>query len=268
MGTALISGLIKSGVSASNLYVVDINEIARERIKNKFYIRVSASIDKALAEYDAIILSVKPKDLKNTAQILSIYLTSQLVISIVAGIHSTDLICWLNSYVRIIRAMPNSPTFIGLGVTGLVAFSGVDADGCKLASDIFSSVGKTIWLDDESKLDAVTAISGSGPAYVFYFIESLQESAHRLGLSDKQCHTLVFETFIGSIQLALQSSKPISALRESVTSSEGTTAAALNIFAMQGVKEAIVKGILAANTRSKDIRCEYGESISLVATDN
>ncbi|MDU0810194.1 MAG: pyrroline-5-carboxylate reductase [Burkholderia sp.] len=258
MGTALISGLIKSGLCSSNLYIIDVSEVARKRIENKFDVRTSALIDRTLADYDAIILAVKPQDIKDVAQTLSIYLTSQLVISIAAGIPCADIIYWLDGYTRIVRAIPNLPVLIGLGVTGLVAFFVVDESGHRLASDVFSSVGKTIWFDDESKLNAVTAISGSGPAYVFYFIETLQKAARQLGLSDEQCHTLVVETFVGGAQLALQSTEPLSMLRKNVTSSGGTTAAALDKFSIQGVSEAIVKGIIAANTRSSDIRYESG----------
>lgn len=156
--------------------------------------------------------------------------------------------------------MPNTPALIGMGVTGLAALADVDAAGRELASDVLGAVGEIVWFDDESQLDAVTAISGSGPAYVFYFIEALQEAARRLGLNDEQGRALAVATFTGAAQLAAQSGEPASVLRERVTSKGGTTAAALASFDAQGVKEAIVRGALAADARAKEMGDELGQA--------
>jgi pyrroline-5-carboxylate reductase len=155
--------------------------------------------------------------------------------------------------------MPNTPALIGMGVTGLVAMEGVDAAGRELASQVLGAVGQTVWFDDEAKIDAVTAISGSGPAYVFYFIEAMQEAARQLGMDEEQGRALAVATFTGAAQLAAQSGEPASVLRERVTSKGGTTAAALAAFDAQGVKDAIVRGALAADARAREMGEEFGK---------
>ncbi len=259
MAAALIGGLIKRGTAASDLYAIDVNEDARTRVQSQFGIKTGAAADDALRDYDAIVLAVKPQVMKSVAASLAPHLTTQLVVSIAAGIRGTDIARWLNGYTRIVRAMPNTPALIGMGVTGLVALPGVDAAGQTLASDVLGAVGKTVWFDDEAKIDAVTAISGSGPAYVFYFIEALQEAARQLGLGEEQGRALALATFAGAAQLAVQSDEPASVLRERVTSKGGTTAAALASFEAQGVKAAIVKGALAADARAKEMGDELGK---------
>jgi pyrroline-5-carboxylate reductase len=155
--------------------------------------------------------------------------------------------------------MPNTPALIGMGVTGLVATKDVDETGRALASQVLGAVGDTVWFDDEAKIDAVTAISGSGPAYVFYFIEALQEAARQLGMNDAQGRALAVATFAGAAQLAANSDEPLSVLRERVTSKGGTTAAALASFAASGIKEAIVRGALAADARAREMGDEFGK---------
>jgi pyrroline-5-carboxylate reductase len=258
MAAALIGGLLKRGTAASELYAVDPNEDARARIHAQFGVKTGAVADTALREYDAIVLAVKPQVMKSVAAALAPQLTTQLVVSIAAGIRGSDIARWLDGYSRIVRAMPNTPALIGMGVTGLVALPGVDVAGRSLASDVLGAVGNTVWFDDEAKIDAVTAISGSGPAYVFYFIEALQEAARQLGLGDEEGRALALATFAGAAQLAVQSDEPASVLRERVTSKGGTTAAALASFEAQGVKAAIVKGVLAADARAKEMGDELG----------
>lgn len=259
MAAALIGGLVKRGTAASDLYAIDPNEDARARIHAQFGVKTGATADTALRDYDAIVLAVKPQVMKSVAAALAPQLATQLVVSIAAGIRGSDIARWLDGYTRIVRAMPNTPALIGMGVTGLVALPGVDAAGRSLASDVLGAVGNTVWFDDEAKIDAVTAISGSGPAYVFYFIEALQEAARQLGLGDEEGRALALATFAGAAQLAVQSDEPASVLRERVTSKGGTTAAALASFEAQGVKAAIVKGVLAADARAKEMGDELGK---------
>jgi len=259
MAAALVGGLIKRGTSASDLYAVDVNEDARTRLQSSFGVKTGAQADEALRNYDAIVLAVKPQVMKSVAAALAPHLATQLVISIAAGIRGSDISRWLNGYTRIVRAMPNTPALIGMGVTGLAALPGVDAAGQTLASEVLGAVGNTVWFDDEAKIDAVTAISGSGPAYVFYFIEALQEAARQLGLGDDEGRALALATFAGAAQLAVQSEEPASALRERVTSKGGTTAAALASFEGQAIKAAIVKGVLAADARAKEMGDELGK---------
>jgi pyrroline-5-carboxylate reductase len=260
MAAALIGGLIKRGTSPADLYAIDPNDDARQRNEQQFGIRTAAAADAALASYDAVVLAVKPQILKSVAEALAPHLNaSQLAISIVAGIRSDDLSRWLNGHQRIVRVMPNTPALIGMGVAGLAATAGVDEAGRALASQVLGAVGDTVWFDDEAKIDAVTAISGSGPAYVFYFIEAMQEAARQLGMDEAQGRALAVATFTGAAQLAAQSGEPASVLRERVTSKGGTTAAALASFDASGVKEAIVRGALAAEARAREMGEEFGK---------
>jgi pyrroline-5-carboxylate reductase len=258
MAAALIGGLIKRGVAPTDLYAVDINDEARERTAKTFGIDTGASIDATLAAYDAIVLAVKPQVLKGVAETLAPQLGRQLVISIAAGIRASDLSRWLGGYTQIVRTMPNTPALIGMGVTGLAALPGVSDAARALASRVVEAVGTAVWFDDEARIDAVTAISGSGPAYVFYFIEAMQEAARQLGMDAEQGRALAVATFTGAAQLAAQSDEPASVLRERVTSKGGTTAAALASFDAQGVKDAIVRGVLAANARAQEMGDELG----------
>ncbi|HEY1611453.1 MAG TPA: pyrroline-5-carboxylate reductase [Paraburkholderia sp.] len=264
MAAALIGGLIRKGVAASDIYAIDPDANARERNTQQFGIGTGEAADAAIASYDAVVLAVKPQIVKSVAQSLAPHLAAhQLVISIVAGIRSADLSRWLNGHARIVRTMPNTPALIGMGATGLVAAvidgAGVDEAGRQLASDVLGAVGQSVWFDDEAKIDAVTAISGSGPAYVFYFIEALEEAARQLGMDEQQGRALAIATFTGAAQLALQSDEPPSVLRERVTSKGGTTAAALASFDASGVKAAIVRGALAADARAKEMGDEFGK---------
>jgi pyrroline-5-carboxylate reductase len=259
MAAAIIAGLIKHGVAPASLYAIDPNSDARARNEQQFGIRTSAAADAALAPFEAIVLAVKPQVLKDVAQALAPHLgAKQVVISIVAGIRTADLSRWLNGHQRIVRVMPNTPALIGMGVAGLAATGNVDAADRDLASQVLGAVGQTVWFDDEAKIDAVTAISGSGPAYVFYFIEALQEAARQLGMDEAQGRALAVATFTGAAQLAAQSDEAPAVLRERVTSKGGTTAAALASFNASSVKDAIVRGVLAADARAKEMGDELG----------
>jgi pyrroline-5-carboxylate reductase len=155
--------------------------------------------------------------------------------------------------------MPNTPALIGKGITGMVAMSGVSAEQRTAADAIMRAVGATVWLEDESLIDPVTAVSGSGPAYVFYFIEAMQQAAQEMGLTAEQGNELAIATFVGAAQLAAQSSDPVSVLRERVTSKGGTTYAALTSMDGSGVKDAIVKALKAAAARGKELGEEFGK---------
>lgn len=252
MAAALIGGLVKRGVAPADIYAIDINDEARTRTAKQFGIETGAAIDAKLAGYDAILLAVKPQVLRGVAEALAPHLSKQTVISIAAGIRAADLSRWLGGYGRIVRSMPNTPALIGMGVTGLAALPGVGDDSKALASHVLEAVGTTVWFDDEAKIDAVTAISGSGPAYVFYFIEAMQEAARALGMDEAQGRALALATFTGAAQLAAQSDEPASVLRERVTSKGGTTAAALASFDARGVKDAIVRRARGTSAREGD----------------
>ena len=208
-----------------------------------------------------IVLAVKPQNMRDVAAALLPHLQASqpLILSIAAGIRGADLARWLGGYSAIVRTMPNTPALIGLGITGMVAMEGVSAAQKQAADAIMKAVGQTVWLDEEAQIDPVTAVSGSGPAYVFYFIEAMQQAAVELGLSEEQGKQLALATFVGAAQLAAQSSDPVPLLREKVTSKGGTTYAALSSMEQSGVKERIVAAVKAAAARGRELGDELGK---------
>ncbi|MFZ6756901.1 pyrroline-5-carboxylate reductase [Undibacterium sp. Ji50W] len=259
MANALIGGLISELTSAEHIHVVDVNQQSLTRMETEFGVSTAMAIDDRLQGVDAIILAVKPQNLRDVVAELTPYLKNQLLISIAAGIRAADMSRWLNGYAKIVRTMPNTPALISKGITGLYALPDVSAAEKLTAEQIMQAVGLTTWLDDESLLDAVTAVSGSGPAYVFYFIEAMQQAAQELGLSPEQGVQLAIATFNGASQLALHSSEPVAVLRDRVTSKGGTTYAALTSMEAAGVKPAIVAAIKAAAARGKELGDEFGQ---------
>lgn len=259
MAAALIGGLAGKLTAAANIHVVDINADALQRLQSQFGVSVSSQIDAALARCDVIVLAVKPQQMKDVVGKIKPYLQSQLILSIAAGIRAADLSRWLGGHEAIVRTMPNTPSLVGLGMTGMAAMRGVSAQQKEQAEAIMRAVGKTMWLEQENLLDAVTAISGSGPAYVFYFIEAMQQAAKEMGLTEAQGTELAIETFRGAAQLAANSSEPVSVLRERVTSKGGTTFAALTSMEASGVKEAIVRAAKAAAQRGQELGEEFGK---------
>jgi pyrroline-5-carboxylate reductase len=207
---------------------------------------------------DVIVLAIKPQQLPSLAKTLAPLLTNQLIISIAAGIRLVDLSRWLGNYQIIVRAMPNTPAQIQAGVTGLYAMPSVTTAQIAQADQVLSAAGATIWLESEEKLDAVTAISGSGPAYVFYLIEALQAAAIELGLNETQAKQLSIATFKGASLLAYASSTPIGSLREQVTSKGGTTEQGLLSLQHSQVKQAIILAAQKACERAKTLGIELG----------
>ena len=259
MASAIMGGLIKRALATTSLYAIDPDESARDCIARKFDVPTGSCIDGALSGYDTIVLAVKPQTLPRVCEDLAPILKDQLVISIAAGVRAADIARWLGGYDRIVRAMPNTPAIIGMGVTGLAALPAVTNGQRALASALMGSVGEVVWMNDEAQIDAVTAISGSGPAYVFYFIEALQAAARQLGLDEKQGRALALATFAGSVQLSFQSAESPETLRHRVTSKGGTTAAAIGEFEDSQVATSIVKGILAAYSRATEMGREAGD---------
>lgn len=258
MASALIGGLISRGVAAGHIVAIDPGAQARAKCSATFGIEARESVDARLPESDVIVLAVKPQQMKATCASIAPLLRGQLVISVAAGVRVQELSRWLGEHARVVRAMPNTPALIGLGATGLFASREVNSDDRERASTILGAVGVVTWLDAEDDLDAVTAISGSGPAYVFYFIEAMQAAAEEFGFSSAQARTLTLATFKGAVQLASESADPVSVLRERVTSKGGTTAAALAAFAQADVAASIKRGALAAKVRSKQLGDELG----------
>ncbi|MFZ6771983.1 pyrroline-5-carboxylate reductase [Undibacterium sp. SXout7W] len=258
MAAALIGGLVTELTSPEHVHVVDLNQTSLTRLETEFAVSTGLNMDATLREMDVIILAVKPQQLRDVVGELAPYLQGQLVLSIAAGIRATDIARWLNGYDKVVRAMPNTPALIGKGVTGLFALPGVSAEQKQMADNVMHAVGTTLWLDEENLIDTVTAVSGSGPAYVFYFIEALQQAAQELGLNEDQATQLAIATFNGASQLALHSSEPVSVLRERVTSKGGTTYAALTSMENSDVRQAIVSAVKAAAARGKELGEEFG----------
>lgn len=265
MAAALIAGLAGKLTAGANIHVVDPNPASLDRLRQEYGVTVAGAAGEPVGAADVLVLAVKPQVMHQVAQqLLPLLQAAQaagrtpLVLSIAAGIRAVDLSRWLGGYQAIVRTMPNTPALIGMGVSGMAASSGVSAAQRAAADQILRAVGATVWLDDESKIDAVTAVSGSGPAYVFYFIEALQQAAEELGLTAEQGKQLAMATFSGAAQLALQSPDPVPVLREKVTSKGGTTYAALTSMEAGGVKAAIITAVKAAAARGKELGEQLG----------
>jgi pyrroline-5-carboxylate reductase len=257
MATALISGLLIKGYTTRQLSVVEINAENREKIQHTFGVSALPDLAGGVIGSDVIILSVKPQQLFDLTQKLSSLLSDQLIISIAAGIRAIDIVRWLGGYQRVVRAMPNTPSLVRAGITGLYAASNVNEQDRKSAESILAAVGSTLWVDEEELLHAVTAISGSGPAYVFYFIESMQQAGMELGLTPMQAKRLSLQTFMGASSLASQSDEDAAILRARVTSKGGTTEQAIRMMEKSDIKCKIIAAIHAASERSHEMSDEF-----------
>jgi pyrroline-5-carboxylate reductase len=259
MATALIAGLAGKLVQPADIHVIDPNAEALEKLRAQYGVTTSPDIGAAVASSEVIVLAVKPQQMREVALRLQSQLAARpLVLSIAAGIRGTDLSRWLGGYGAIVRTMPNTPALIGQGITGMVAMAGVSAAQKEAADSILRAVGKTVWLDSEAQIDPVTAVSGSGPAYVFFFLEAMQQAALEMGLSAEQGRELAIATFTGAAQLAAQSEEPVEVLRQRVTSKGGTTYAAITSLEQAGVKQAIVDAMKAAAARGRELGEELG----------
>lgn len=257
MAGALIGGLLKRGFAASHIRVVEISPDSCARLHNEFGVRASADLAAGVAHSELIVLAVKPQQLHELAVQLAPMLSGQLIISIAAGIRAKDLARWLSSE-NIVRAMPNTPALILSSITGLYPLPAVSASHRHDAQTILSAVGSTLWLENESMMDAVTAVSGSGPAYVFYFIEAMQKAALELGFSPQDARLLVLDTFMGATKLAEASTEDVNVLRSRVTSKNGTTEKAILHMESTQIQQHIVTAIHAAAARSKEMGAELG----------
>jgi len=254
MADALIGGLLRKGFANTDLRAVEICAGARAKLQQKYGIACAERFG-AAGDDEIILFAVKPQQMRDAARGLGLAANANLVISIAAGIRLTSLSRWLGSHRRLIRAMPNMPALIGAGVSGLCALENgaVTEDDRDCAQIILRAVGSTVWIDNEAQMDVVTAVSGSGPAYVFYFIEAVEEAARELGLPAEIARKLTLETFAGAAQLAAASADPAALLRERVTSKGGTTEAAFASMTADHVKEAIIRAVYAATDRGRQL---------------
>lgn len=259
MAAALIGGMREQGYSAAGIQVIELNEQVRDALTEKFGVRCTGVVDAASLSCEVLVLAVKPQQMREAVAPLVGQLGNQLVISIAAGLRVADIARWLGGYERIVRTMPNTPALIGAGITGLYAAPQVDAEQRQLADTILAAVGSTVWVEDETQVDAVTAISGSGPAYVFYFIEALESAALELGFDLPSARKLALETTLGAARLAARSNDAPAILRERVTSKGGTTEAALRSLENDAVRAAIARAAQAAAARGRDLGVQLGQ---------
>lgn len=258
MASALIGGLLGKGFAPGQLQVVEVSAEARERLRQRLGIDARASLDPGFTACDCIVLATKPQQLHEVAASLASSLHNQLLISIAAGIRTDDLSRWLGGYRRIVRAMPNTPAVLGCGMSALYAAPAANASERNLAESILSAVGETLWLKDESAMDAVTAVSGSGPGYVYYFIEALEEAARRQGLDTAAARQLTLQTVLGAARVATECPEDAATLRARVTSAGGTTERAIQAFEAAGLKDIVARAVEAAAQRSRELGVELG----------
>jgi pyrroline-5-carboxylate reductase len=262
MAEALVRGLATKQNLPVHLHVVDNNADSHVRWKARGA-SVSLTPSSALTRCRVWIYAVKPQHMRAAVEASRPWLQQDtLVISVAAGIPTTTLARWLGSddapWECLVRCMPNTPALIGAGITGLAALPGVNAEDRKLATQLLGSVGQVVWVNDDPALDAVTAVSGSGPAYVFLFLESLIAAAQKAGLSAEQARQLTLATFTGATRLAELSEESLTTLRERVTSKGGTTAAALQVFSEANFPAIVEQAVLAAVRRARELGEEFG----------
>ena len=226
MATAIIGGLLQRNWDAKHIRVVEIVATARDKLAQTYGVQTFASASAEALQADCVVLAIKPQQMREAAAQLAPLISHALVITIAAGIRGADLSRWLGNHQRIVRVMPNTPALVLAGISGLYAMPGVTETDRASAANIMGAVGETVWVEFEADIDAVTAVSGSGPAYVFYFIESLIHAGVGMGLDENQARQLAIGTVVGAAALAQRGPESPQTLREKVTSQGGTTHAA------------------------------------------
>ena len=252
MAGALIGGLVRAGHDPAALVVIEPSESQRGRLAHEFGVQAQAAADARLAGCATVVWAVKPQLFAEAATPCAAHVGGALQISVMAGVRCATIAAASGS-ARIVRSMPNTPALIGQGIAGLYAEAAVSPAERAAVERLFAPTGQLLWVDREADLDAVTALSGSGPAYVFYFLEAMMQAAAEMGLSPEQGRALGQATFAGAAALAMRSPLTPTALREQVTSKGGTTHAAISALEAAGVKAAFVKALHAARTRAEEL---------------
>jgi pyrroline-5-carboxylate reductase len=253
MAQALATGLLAQGWPADRLTLSDVNAQALDALATRLKVNVSGDNQATARQAEIVLLAVKPQVMEAVCHELAPSLShGPLIISIAAGITTERLKAWLGTE-KLVRVMPNTPALVQVGAAGLYAGEGVDSNHRQLAETIVRSAGIALWFEDESQLDAVTAVSGSGPAYFFLLMESMMATARKLGLEDDSARKLVLQTALGAARLALQSEDDPAVLRRKVTSPGGTTAAAIQIFEEAGFASLVESALTAARDRSVEL---------------
>jgi pyrroline-5-carboxylate reductase len=257
MASAIIGGLLKQGLPAAHVQVVEPMAEARARLAQQFGVQAQESADAALGRAAMVVWAVKPQTFRDAAAAARQHVQQALHLSVAAGIRSDSIAAWLGTE-RIVRSMPNTPALVGKGMTALYARGAVgEADQARV-EQVVATTGEHLWVAQEQHLDAVTALSGSGPAYVFYFLEAMVQAGAEMGLSAQQARRLAVGTFAGASELAHASEEPLHTLRERVTSRGGTTYAALTSMEQDQVKAKFVAALHAACRRAEELGDEFG----------
>ncbi|WP_028485864.1 pyrroline-5-carboxylate reductase [Thiomicrorhabdus chilensis] len=263
MAKSLIGGLIASGYPKANILATDPTLSQRNHLTETFGIACYEDNNQAIQQADIVILAVKPQILQAVCKSIqdSIQKSNPLILSVAAGIRSNDINRWLGGNQAIVRTMPNTPALIQSGATGLYANPQVSQEQKNQAEHIMRAAGLTIWVNEESQLDVVTALSGSGPAYYFLFMEAMEQTAQEMGLDAKTAHLLTMQTAFGAAKMVMESNLNCAELRQNVTSPNGTTEQAINTFEAEGLRDMIKKAMLAAQNRAVELANELGDDV-------
>jgi pyrroline-5-carboxylate reductase len=257
MAGAIIGGLLRQGLRPEQIEVVEPFAEARAKLLSQFGVAAREHAGAALAACELVVWAVKPQTFKEAAQAARDHTRGALHLSVAAGIRSDSIAAWLGSE-RIVRSMPNTPALIGKGMTALFARPGVSAADRSRVEEVIATTGESLWVDAEERLDAVTALSGSGPAYVFFFLEAMTKAGVEMGLPAEQAYRLAVGTFAGASELARASQDPPEVLRQRVTSRGGTTYAAITSMEQDEVQALFIKALHAACRRAGELGDEFG----------
>jgi pyrroline-5-carboxylate reductase len=257
MASAIIGGLIRQGLPPAQIEVVEPFAQARDKLKAQFGLAPQAQAGPALARATLVVWAVKPQTFKEAAAQARAHTANALHLSVAAGIRSDSIAQWLGTQ-RIVRSMPNTPALVGKGMTALYARPGVSQPDRARVEQVIATTGESLWVEQEAHLDAVTALSGSGPAYVFFFLEAMTQAGIEMGLSREQAYQLSVATFAGASELARASDDPPEVLRQRVTSKGGTTYAAITSMEQDQVQALFIKALHAARQRAKELGNEFG----------
>lgn len=260
MARSLIGGLVADGLSADNIHVMDTQKAVLQTLRQTFAVQVHDDLVSAVASADVIVLAVKPQQMQDVVKSLAkVWPANALLISIAAGIRLADLGRWLQKDAAIVRAMPNTPSLVQAGATALFANNHVSEQQREQAEAILRAVGLVLWLDNETKMDAVTALSGSGPAYFFLVMEAMENAAIELGLPQETARLLCLETAFGAAKMALESDVPAATLRQQVTSPGGTTERAIHELEDGGLHGLFENALVAAALRARELGDQLGQ---------
>ena len=258
MAGAIIGGLLRQGMAAADIEVVEPFGEARDRLKVQYGVVAQEHAGPALGRAGLVVWAVKPQTFKEAAVQARAYCPNALHLSVAAGIRSDSIAQWLATE-RVVRAMPNTPALIGKGMTALYARTAVSATDKRRVEETIATTGESLWVAEETQLDAVTALSGSGPAYVFFFLEAMTRAGIEMGLPREQAYRLAVGTFAGASELARASDDPPELLRQRVTSKGGTTYAAITSMEQDRMQESFVKALHAARERARELGDEFGK---------